>query len=84
MISSFDENLLPSSQVFMVEKKNNRMEPNLGNKVDDEVFHSVNQIIWPLQPCESQKIMAMILPADGTVFAFFGADSPGPSVHIFD
>ena len=49
MISSFDENLLPPSQVFMLGNKNNQKEPNLGKKVDEEVFRSVNQIIWPLQ-----------------------------------
>ena len=34
-------------------------------------------------PRVSQKTDAITLPADGTVFAFFGADSPGP-VHYFD
>ena len=34
-------------------------------------------------PRESQKTDAMTLPAGGTVFVFFGADSP-LSVHYFD
>ena len=36
-----------------------------------------------MMPRESQKTVAMIFPADGTVFAFFGADSPD-LVHCLD
>lgn len=47
-----------------------------------EVNQSNNPIVLPFCknpmktiPLESQKIVAMNLPADGTVFAFLGADS---------
>ena len=36
-----------------------------------------------ITPCESQKTVAINFPADGTVFAFFGADLVG-EIHCFN
>ena len=36
-----------------------------------------------ITPFESQKTVVMTSPADGTVFAFFDADSPG-KIYFFD